>query len=170
MIKRLLLPLLPLFLMGCVTRYADASGDAVASVRFERGYQTGANQAGAGSFTIQEYWIFDDVGNPQRAGLFTSVNHDPVARLVQSGRGLRVRANTTYSQVTGVNNLGGGYSASTAAQQCVAEATFAPVAGHTYTVIQAELSYARCELRVIDLATGVSPPDVQVADHDTVRP
>jgi hypothetical protein len=139
-------------------------------VRFEKGYATGNNQAGAGSYTMQEYWIFDEADHPQRAALFTFGNRDPVTRQVQSGQRLHVGANTTYTQVAGVNNNGAGYSASTAARECRGEATFEPISGHSYTVIQAELAYASCELRIVDLSTGAPPPDVQINDQGTFRP
>lgn len=157
MIRTICVALLCLAAAACVSTYQDAENSTTtAMVQFEKGYTTGA---GFGTGTSQEYSILDSE-RLRRAAFFTWTNSDPITRRVPAGAPLRLHANTTYSYVTGVSSTGYGYYANTANYQCNEDATFTPEPDHTYTVVQAELSYAQCELRVIDLTTGLPPADL----------
>lgn len=50
--------------------------------------------------------------------------------------------------------------------QCRSQVSFAPIAGHAYTMRHVS-DGARCALIIVDRATGVAPPDLQ--DHDAMR-
>jgi hypothetical protein len=89
---------------------------------------------------------------------------------VATGEPLQLHANTTYVYATGVSSTGYGYYANMANNQCNEGATFTPQAGHTYVVTQAELSYAQCELRIVDATTGAAPPDLSLSNAVTAAP
>ena len=168
MIRRILLALLCLGAAACVATYREVEdGAATAVIQFEKGYTTGL---GFGNSASQEYSIADDADALRRAAFFTWTNSDPISRRVAAGESLRLHATTTYFYTTGVTSTGYGYYANMANNQCNEGATFTPQAGHTYVVTQAELSYAQCELRIVDATTGAAPPDLSLSNAAAPKP
>jgi hypothetical protein len=168
MIRQFFVALMCLAATACVSTYQEAATSAAtATLQFEKGYTTGA---GFGTGTMQEYSIIDAASEPRRAAFFTWTNGEPITRRVPAGEVLRLHANTTYTYVTGVSSTGIGYYANTSNNQCNDDATFTPQAGHTYVVTHAELSYARCNLRIVDATTGVAPPDLSLSGDGAPKP
>jgi hypothetical protein len=145
---------------ACATRYQEVDASLPhATITFEKGYRTGAG--GYGAVSMQSYTFADNEGctNMVHAAAFAWVTGASHSRRVRIDQPVYVQAHTEYEQVTGVRSEGiGVVVAESAIRECLGSASFTPEAGHAYRVVQEELSYGVCEMRVVDVATGAPPP------------
>ena len=152
-------PLLAALALLGTTGFAPAASaderEPSAVVEFQRGYP----DDGGGLFTRadQEYLVLDnDDQSFRRAAIFGVLSRrESRTRSVPAGQRLTINAIVSYSEVS--------------VGQCTGRAQFTPIAGHTYTVVQAELRPAVCEFRVTDVTTGAPPPDLEIVDDISGR-
>jgi len=157
---RLRTTLLALFLAACASGPQQASTDApFATIEFEKGYSTGANATSRA--TIQEYTTSPDgrCATRERIAAFTWVNGGITQFRAAAAEPFLVYANTTYYR-DGMQVRGA----------CTAWAAFVPEAGHTYRVVQTELSFGVCELRVVDQQLAQPPRDLRISNEGCPYP
>jgi hypothetical protein len=145
-------------LAGCVTRAQIPNGATAgadyAAATFELGI---TDTVGLGNATTQEYRIGDtqDFKQSAQVKIFTWVSKSPKEFLLRTGRTVFV-----FSKVD--RSYGAPGISASGYNTCKNISSFAPQPFARYRVVQTGDAFNRCELQIIDLATGKRPDDLKM--------
>lgn len=154
----------PLFLLlsGCLslTYQGVEQGAPSAVMTFSKGYEVGFGDGAMDNYAIANAGDCEQLGLAARfmstTGMMSHVK-------VPSRQRVLVIAHVEYFVGEGVSLApGGGILTHHREFPCTQSASFAPRDGASYSVVNRSYKDGRCRLEIIDQATRLPPPDIQV--------
>lgn len=151
-----------LLVWGCASTYRGVDNKIPsAELTFVKGYTGQAFNRAA-----KQHYVFDNdlrCTNPRQVAVFMAITADRRTTRFQAGERIVVLARTNYLESRPGFSPEPGIDIDLYSQDCENMTSFVPEAGRSYEVLQ-RASVGRCDLTVIDKATGAPPPSIEAVE------
>lgn len=153
----------PLLLLvgGCLSlTYQEVErGAPSAVITFSKGYDVGLGDGAMDNYAISNTGNCDGVGLAAR---FMSTTGNMSHVRIPSNQRVLVIAHVEYFVGEGVSPAPGGFTTHHREFPCTTSASFVPRDGASYSAVNRSYKDGRCRLEIVDQATNMPPPDIQV--------